>query len=99
VGTAAAPVLPGEIIELEFIIWDSGDGTVDGLALFDDFRWATIEQPVGCDVDGDLWAAASCGGTDCDDSNASIHPGARPSFSTGSTTTVTAWWTRASMRR
>lgn len=74
--TSSALVVPGETIVLEFVIWDSGDGGVDGLALFDDFRWITVEQPAGCDADSDGHLATSCGGGDCDDSNASVHPGA-----------------------
>ncbi len=75
--TTSAPVMPGETIELEFIVWDSGDGGADALALFDDFRWITFEQPLGCDADGDTYIAVSCsGGSDCDDMNPAIHPGA-----------------------
>ena len=44
--TSSAPVVPGETIELEFVIWDSQDSGADALALLDDFRWATVEQPV-----------------------------------------------------
>jgi len=76
-GTTSAPVVPGETIELEFIIWDSSDGGGDALALFDDFQWMTVEQPAGCDDDGDGYIATSCGGgSDCDDTNPAIHPGA-----------------------
>ncbi|XYH99614.1 choice-of-anchor L domain-containing protein [Sorangium sp. So ce1128] len=37
--TNDAPVVPGETIELEFIIWDAGDHNVDSLVLLDKFRW------------------------------------------------------------
>ena len=31
--------------------------------------------PPACDVDGDGYRAVSCGGDDCDDNNADVHPG------------------------
>ncbi|XXX79063.1 choice-of-anchor L domain-containing protein [Sorangium sp. So ce134] len=37
--TNDAPVVPGETIELEFILWDAGDQNVDSLVLLDKFRW------------------------------------------------------------
>lgn len=34
-----APVAPGEIIELDFIIWDTGDQNFDSTVLLDHFTW------------------------------------------------------------
>lgn len=45
--TSVAPVLPGETITLEFIIWDTDDQLFDALALIDNFRWTTITQETG----------------------------------------------------
>ena len=33
-------VVPGEIIELRFALWDTDDGSYDSLVLLDDFRWS-----------------------------------------------------------
>jgi hypothetical protein len=35
------PATPGTIIQLRFVIYDSGDGTLDSTALVDNFRWLT----------------------------------------------------------
>jgi hypothetical protein len=45
--TNSAPVLPGETIEIEFMIWDAGDHNVDSLVLLDKFRWSLTPSPVG----------------------------------------------------
>jgi hypothetical protein len=45
--TNTAPVVPGEIIDLQFIIWDAGDHNVDSLVLLDHFRWGLNPSPVG----------------------------------------------------
>ncbi|APR84136.1 Xanthine/uracil/thiamine/ascorbate permease family protein [Minicystis rosea] len=45
--TNTAPVVPGEIIELQFIVWDAGDHNVDSLVLLDHFRWSVTPSPVG----------------------------------------------------
>jgi hypothetical protein len=37
--TTQAPVQPGEEFTIEFMIWDTGDGVLDSLALIDKFRW------------------------------------------------------------
>lgn len=39
--TTEAPVVPGEIIELDLIVWDAGDHNVDSTVLLDRFRWST----------------------------------------------------------
>jgi hypothetical protein len=38
--TTAAPVAPGEIISLEFIIWDTHDANYDSSVILDNFKWA-----------------------------------------------------------
>ena len=37
--TTEAPVTPGEIMTIEFIVWDSSDDIYDSAAIFDNFRW------------------------------------------------------------
>lgn len=37
--TTSAPVVPGEIIWLDFYIWDTGDMSLDSLVLLDNFEW------------------------------------------------------------
>jgi hypothetical protein len=39
----SAPVVPGEIITLEFHLWDTSDGHLDSMVLLDNFRWLTPE--------------------------------------------------------
>lgn len=34
-------VVPGEVITLRFAIWDTGDHSLDSLAILDNFRWST----------------------------------------------------------
>ena len=34
-----APVVPGELITLDFHIWDTSDQQLDSLVLIDDFEW------------------------------------------------------------
>jgi len=34
-----APVVPGEDMEIEFIVFDAGDHNVDSIVLLDNFRW------------------------------------------------------------
>ncbi len=34
-----APVVPGEVITLQFMIWDTGDHILDSTVLVDNFRW------------------------------------------------------------
>jgi hypothetical protein len=41
----ASPAEGGSIITLRFAIWDSGDATLDALALVDDFTWS-VETPI-----------------------------------------------------
>ena len=43
--TSDAPVVPGETIELDFVVWDAMDHQGDSLALIDKFRW---NVPVNC---------------------------------------------------
>ncbi|MBK9259458.1 MAG: putative metal-binding motif-containing protein [Polyangiaceae bacterium] len=37
--TTEAPMLPGEIITVEFVVWDSSDGIFDSASMVDYFRW------------------------------------------------------------
>jgi hypothetical protein len=37
--TTQAPVVPGEVITLELMIWDTGDPNWDSSVLLDNFRW------------------------------------------------------------
>jgi len=39
--TTESPILPGEIITVEFVTWDSSDGIYDSAAILDWFRWQT----------------------------------------------------------
>ena len=45
--TNDAPVVPGETITIEFIVWDAGDPNVDSLVLLDKFRWSVTPSEVG----------------------------------------------------
>ncbi|HEY8040694.1 MAG TPA: choice-of-anchor L domain-containing protein [Polyangiaceae bacterium] len=42
-----APVKPGEVITLDFIIWDTGDAIYDSLVLLDKFQWKDKTTGVG----------------------------------------------------
>lgn len=37
--TSQSPVLPGEIITIEFMVWDSSDHVYDSSSIVDHFRW------------------------------------------------------------
>ena len=39
--TTSGNVVPGETIDVRFVIWDTGDGLYDSVALLDDFQWST----------------------------------------------------------
>jgi hypothetical protein len=45
--TNDAPIVPGETMEIEFILWDVGDHNVDSLILLDNFRWKITPSQVG----------------------------------------------------
>ncbi len=45
--TTDAPIVPGETIELRFVIWDTGDQWYDSLVLLDDFTWNLNPSAVG----------------------------------------------------
>jgi hypothetical protein len=45
--TTDAPVVPGETIEVRFIIWDTGDHWYDSLVLLDNFHWSLTPSSVG----------------------------------------------------
>jgi hypothetical protein len=42
-----APVVPGETVEIQFVLWDAGDHNVDSLALLDKWRWNVTPASVG----------------------------------------------------
>ena len=33
------PMVPGETITIQFMVWDSTDGVFDSAAIFDNFHW------------------------------------------------------------
>jgi Putative metal-binding motif len=37
--TTESPVLPGETVVVQFMVWDSSDAIFDSAAIFDNFRW------------------------------------------------------------
>ena len=37
--TSEAPIVPGETITLEFMLWDSSDGIFDSASILDNFHW------------------------------------------------------------
>jgi hypothetical protein len=45
--TTEAPIKPGEVITVQFMVWDSSDGIYDSAAIFDYFRWqqGTVANP------------------------------------------------------
>jgi putative metal-binding protein/concanavalin A-like lectin/glucanase superfamily protein/type IX secretion system substrate protein len=56
------------------------DGDLSGFALTGNTsNWVSSTAPISggnTDADGDTYTDAACGGDDCDDTNAAIHPGA-----------------------
>ncbi len=47
--TTKAPVKPGEIFNLDFYIWDTGDLRFDSTVILDNFQWECTETTVGTD--------------------------------------------------
>jgi hypothetical protein len=45
--TTTAPVIPGETIILELMVFDVSDGFYDSNVLFDKFRWIPSDTTVG----------------------------------------------------
>lgn len=45
--TTDAPIIPGETITLELMVFDVGDTQWDSLTLLDNFRWNLVPLPVG----------------------------------------------------
>lgn len=39
--TISGNVVPGELIALRFVLWDTGDGVLDSVVLLDAFEWKT----------------------------------------------------------
>ena len=47
--TTQAPVVPGEVFNLDFYIWDTGDHAYDSTVILDNFQWRCDETKVGTD--------------------------------------------------
>lgn len=47
--TTKAPVQPGEVFNLDFYIWDTGDLKFDSSVILDNFQWICSETTVGTD--------------------------------------------------
>ncbi len=45
--TTTAPVVPGETLTMEFVIFDVGDALWDSSVLLDDFQWSVTPAGVG----------------------------------------------------
>ncbi len=45
--TTTAPIVPGEVMQIEFIIFDVSDHILDSLTLLDDFEWSLDPSGVG----------------------------------------------------
>lgn len=70
----------GDVLCTETYCFDGSDNDLDALMDCDDpdcsSNTTCIAQIPGCDADGDWHGAISCGGNDCNDGNAMIHPDA-----------------------
>ena len=44
--TTKAPVKPGEVFNLDFYIWDTGDQRFDSTVILDNFQWRCTETTV-----------------------------------------------------
>ena len=44
--TTSAPVQPGQVFNLDFYIWDTGDSAFDSTVIIDNFRWTCSAQEV-----------------------------------------------------
>jgi hypothetical protein len=49
--TTTGNVVPGEIIELRFTIWDTGDQWYDSLVLLDNFQWSVNASTPGTKIE------------------------------------------------
>ncbi len=45
--TSTAPLQPGEVMTIDFIIWDTGDVNWDSSVLLDHFQWSAVPLGVG----------------------------------------------------
>lgn len=45
--TTDAPIVPGETIQIEFMVFDVSDTTLDSLTLLDNFTWSILPATVG----------------------------------------------------
>ncbi len=45
--TTTAPVVPGETMTIEFMVFDVSDGILDSLAILDNFQWSLDASAVG----------------------------------------------------
>jgi hypothetical protein len=43
--TTEAPVFPGEVMTIQFMVWDSSDPIYDSATIIDNFRWQTASLP------------------------------------------------------
>ncbi len=48
--TTSGNVVPGEEIDLQFAIWDTGDPIYDSVVLLDNFRWSLTTSEPGTDI-------------------------------------------------
>ena len=70
--SAPGPLAAGDTREVVFLV------VVGDTAALAQDTWAAAASDLcqGCDVDGDGYLVGTCGGDDCDDGNAAVHPGA-----------------------
>ena len=47
--TTSVPVSPGQVFNIDFYIWDTGDAIYDSSVIIDNFRWHCDETVVGTD--------------------------------------------------
>ena len=50
--TTQAPVTPGQVFNLDFYIWDTGDSYLDSTVILDNFQWRCEETSVGTFASG-----------------------------------------------
>ncbi len=45
--TTTAPVVPGEVMQIEFMVFDVSDQILDSLTILDNFQWSIDPSSVG----------------------------------------------------